>query len=63
MGYLVGNEGIQVLILFRAFGNLFCSDSKFKPIIYCQLTTLEFMRSYSQRKLVKESKILCNTMK
>ena len=46
VGYLVGNEALQVLelvrILFKAFWNLFCSDSSFKPIIYCQFTALEF---------------------
>ena len=56
VGYVVGNEAVQilklVLILFRAFMNFFCSDSNLKPIIYWQFTSLEFLINYSQQKLV-----------
>ena len=57
----MGNEVVQVLklvlIFSRAFKVFFCSDSNFKPIIYCQLTVLEFERSYSQQKFAEESEI------
>ena len=48
---LVSNEAVQVLklvlILLRAFSNFLCSILYFKPIIYCQFTALELMRSSS----------------
>ena len=60
MGYSVRNEAAQVLklvvILSKAFGNFICSDSNLKPIIYGQFTALEYMRSYSQRTLLKNAK-------
>ena len=63
----MGNKAVQVLklvlISFLAFRYFFCSDCNFKPIIYCQFTAPEFMRSYSQQKFVEESEILQNTMK
>ena len=63
----MGNEAVQVLklvlISFGAFRYLFCSDSNFKPIIYCQFTASEFMRSDSQQKFAEEYKISENTMK
>ena len=59
MGYLLGTEAVRFLkldlISFKAFRNAFCSDSNFKPIIYCQFTALDFMTSYSQQKFVEES--------
>ena len=45
----MGSYSIQDFQVF------FCSHSNFKPIIYCQFTALEFMRSYSQQKFVEES--------
>ena len=68
IGYVLGNEAVQVLklvlILFvGAFKNFFCLDSNFKRIIYRQLTALEFIRSYSQQSLVEGSEILYNPLK
>ena len=63
----MGNEAVQVLklvlISFGAFRYFFCSGCNFKPIIYCQFTASEFMRSYSQQKFVEVSEISENTMK
>ena len=46
--YLLRNDAVQdlklVLILIKAFRNLFCSDSDFKAIIYFNFTTIEFKR-------------------
>ena len=47
----IPRETLEYLKLF------FCSDSNFKPTICCQLTVLEFVRSYSQQKLMEESEI------
>ena len=58
--YLVGNEAVQFLNYFLpCSGLLEISFAQFKlnPIIYCQFTALEFMRSHSQQKFVEESEI------
>ena len=53
-----GNDAVQVLklvlISLRAYRYFCCSDSNSKSIFYCQLTALEFMRSYSQKKFMEE---------
>ena len=63
----MGNEAVQalklLLILFRTFGSLLCSDSNFKPGIYRQFTALEIVRSFSKQMFVEESEILYNPMK
>ena len=38
-------------------------NSNFKPIIYCQMTGIEFMRPYSQQKFMEESEISWNLTK
>ena len=61
IGYLEGNEAVQVLKLvlfsFKAF-----RDS-FDPIQASGPSSLEFKRSYSQQKFVEESEISRNPMK
>ena len=64
----MGDKAAQVLkLVLTALGilckNFFCSDSNFKPIIYCHFTAPAFMRPYSQRQFVEESEISKNPIK